>query len=379
MLCLPRRLLRDLEDPLVSRSRNGSVAQDMRSKVWNFFWWENGKRKCKSLGRFPTKAAAWHASKPLRDALEAEPETSISAPTVRSLVEQYRVEKMPKRHDTRKGYESWLRVFIMPKWGDSRITELQARPVELWLEALDIAPKSRVHIRGILNNLWNYAMWKQALPVQVNPISLVRVKGASKRKRKARILEVHDFRKLLCHLQEPFNVLALLCVCFGLRISETLGLKWHDVDWLKETLRVERGIVQQVTDDVKTEESRKTLMISPDLLAVLKDWKQATQFSHAEDWVFASPFQIGRLPYSYTCVKETLRRAATAAGIGDLTSHAFRHTYRSWLDFVRASIGVQQQLMRHTDVRQTMNYGEAITQDMRDAHGKIVKLALNGM
>jgi integrase len=77
-----------------------------------------------------------------------------------------------------------------------------------------------------------------------------------------------------------------MCVCFGLRISEALALKWPDVDWLDGTLRVERGIVQQVVDDVKTDDSRKTLTISNDLLNVLKAWKQTTQFSASEDWIF---------------------------------------------------------------------------------------------
>ena len=53
----------------------------------------------------------------------------------------------------------------------------------MWLESLPLAPKSRVHIRGILSSLWNFAMWKQDIPMQVNPISLVTVKGASKRMR----------------------------------------------------------------------------------------------------------------------------------------------------------------------------------------------------
>ena len=363
-----------------NRHRTGSVTQDNRSKVWNFFWWENGKRKCKVLGRFPTKAAAWKAAKPLRDALETTPQNTPSAPTVRTLVEHYRNEKMPKRHDTRGGYESWLRVFILPKWGGQKITDLQARPVELWLDSLAIAPKSKVHIRGILNTLWNYAMWKQDIPMQVNPISLVTIKGASKRIRKPRTLTVEQFRLLVSHLCEPFKTLALMCVCFGLRISEALALKWADVNWLDGTLRVERGIVQQVVDDVKTDDSRKTLTISEDLLAMLKALKQTTKFSGPDDWVFASPFQLGRLPWSYTGVKENLQRAADAAGLGHLRSHAFRHTYRTWLDSVGTPVGVQQKLMRHADIRTTMNiYGDAVTPDMREAHGKIVGLALNGM
>jgi integrase len=295
------------------------------------------------------------------------------------LVEQYRIEKMPTRHDTRGGYESWLRVYILPKWRDAQITDLQARPVELWLESLSLAPKSKVHIRGILSALWNFAMWKQDVPMQVNPISLVTIKGASKRIRQPRILTVEQFRLLISHLREPFGTMALMCVCFGLRISEALALKWADVDWLNGTLQVERGIVQQIVDDVKTDDSRRKLTFANDLLDVLKIWKQATQFSASEDWIFASPFQVGRLPYSYTGVKQELQRAADAAGIGHLRSHAFRHTYRTWLDSVGTPVGVQQKLMRHSDIRTTMNiYGDAVTPDMREASSKVAMLALNG-
>jgi integrase len=366
------------------RARKGSVVLDKRIKAWNFFWWENGKRRSKQIGtkaQYPTKAAAWRAARELRDAVEQQNAVSIrsTVPTVNTIVEQYRMERMPTRRDTRGGYESWLRVYILPKWGDGPITNLQARPVEMWLEPLPLAPKSKVHIRGILSALWNYAMWKQDVPMQVNPISLVTIKGASKRIRKPRILTVEQFRSVVSHLREPFNTMALMCVCFGLRISEALALKWADVDWLNGTLRVERGIVQQIVDDVKTDDSRRTLTIASDLLDVLKVWKQTTQFPAPEDWMFASPIKIGRLPWSYTGVKEELQRAADAAGIGHLRSHAFRHTYRTWLDSVGTPIGVQQKLMRHSDIRTTMNiYGDAVTPDMREASGKVATLALNG-
>jgi len=366
------------------RQRQGSVVLDKRIRTWNFFFWENGKRRSKRVGtksQYPTKASAWRAAKSLRDAVENQVTITITnaAPTVNTLVEQYRQEKMPTRHDTRGGYESWLRVYILPKWGNHTITELQARPVELWLESLTLAPKSKVHIRGILSALWNFAMWKQDIPIQVNPISLVTIKGASKRVRQPRILTVEQFRLLVPHLRAPFNTLALMCVCFGLRISEALALKWADVDWMNETLRVERGIVQQIVDDVKTDDSRRTLTIASDLLDVLKVWKQTTQFSAQEDWMFASPVQIGRLPWSYTGVKQQLQRSADAAGLGHLRTHAFRHTYRTWLDSVGTPVGVQQKLMRHSDIRTTMNiYGDAVTPDMREASGKVAMLALNG-
>ena len=66
-----------------------------------------------------------------------------------------------------------------------------------------------------------------------------------------------------------------MCVCFGLRISECLALRWSDVDWLNGLLRVERGIVERNVDDVKTDESRKSLAIADELLDRLKVWRQS--------------------------------------------------------------------------------------------------------
>lgn len=179
-------------------------------------------------------------------------------------------------------------------------------------------------------------------------------------------------------LKTPFNTMALVSVCLGLRVSELLALKWRDVDWLSAKLNIERGIVKQIVDDVKTDSSRKFLAVDKELLELLRVWKQTTQFSAEEDWIFASPVKLGRLPYSYTGFWRELERASKEAGIGHLGTHAFRHTYRSWLDAVGTPIAVQQKLMRHSDIRTTMNiYGDVVTDEMGQAHSKVVGLALS--
>jgi integrase len=365
-----------------ARAKQGSVVLDKRSLTWNFFYWQDGKRRSKTIGsqkNLPTKTAAWRAAKALRDAVEQQDSTKAlsSIPSVGVLVGQYQAEKMPKRKDTRRGYQSWIRIHILPKWGESPITNLQARPVEMWLESLSLAPKSRTHIRGILSSLWNYAMWRQEIPMQVNPISLVTIKGASKRLRHPRSLTVEQFRLLISHLREPFGLMSLLCLCFGLRISECLALRWSDIDWRNGLLRVERGIVGQTVDDVKTDSSRKSLTIAAELLERLKVWKETTEFAAEGDWIFASPLKLGRLPYSYTGFSRELDRAAEAAKLGHISTHAFRHSYRMWIDSIGTPVGVQQKLMRHSDIRTTMNiYGDASSDDMGRAHGKIVQMAM---
>ena len=366
-----------------ARVNQGSVVFNKRFGTWNFLWCEDGHRHSKVIGtaqQFQTKAAAWRAAESLRQRLAQSVTNSGPVLTLRSLVEQYRTEKMPRRKMTRQGYNTWLNGYIIPKWGDCSLQELQARPVDMWLQSLSLAPKSKVHIRGLVRALWEFAMWRGDVPTQRNPMELVTIKGATKRMKRPRSLTTEEFQKLVEHLDEPFRTMALVCVCFGLRISECLALKWSDVNWLNGTLNVERGIVHQVVDEVKTPESQRSMCIDSEMLNVLKTWKQTSQFTAPDDWMFASPMQIGRLPFSYPGVWRALRRAAVKAGIGHLSSHTFRHTHRTWLDAVGTPIGVQQRLMRHTDIRTTMNvYGTAATADMRQAHAKIVRLALSGL
>ncbi len=240
-----------------------------------------------------------------------------------------------------------------------------------------MAPKSKAHIRGVISILWDFAVWHGDMPMQRNPMELVTVKGATKRGQQPRSLTVEEFQKFIQHQEEPFRTMALLCCCLGLRISECLALKWSDVDWINGKLTVERGIVCQQVDDVKTAESRKKLGINRELLESFRTCKQTTKFSDEKDWMFASPVQLGRLPWSYDQVWRTYQSAAGKAGIGGLGTHSLRHTYRSWLDSVGTPVGVQQKLMRHSDIRTTMNvYGDAGTAEMADAHGKVVRLAL---
>jgi integrase len=70
------------------------------------------------------------------------------------------------------------------------------------------------------------------------------------------------------------------------------------------------------------------------------------------------------------------QKAASAAGIGGLGTHVLQHTFRTWPGSLGTAVGVQQQLMRHADIRTTMNiYGDAVTSDLAQAHGKIVTCA----
>ncbi len=357
----------------VQRHKQGSVRYDKRRKTWNYLWYEGGKRRSKLIGtkrQFPTKAAAWKEAERL-DVGESE----ANGVTVQDVTIRYEAERMPSRKSTARVYRSFLNNHILPKWGDTPIHDVQPRPVELWLRELPLSPKSKTHVRSLMHALVEFAMWAALLDTGRNPISLVRNSGATRKTRKARSLTVEQFQALLKELHEPFATLALLCVCLGLRISEGLALRWDDVDWLGSSLHIRRGIVEQVVGECKTEGSAKAFTLAPELLECLKARKQASDFSGPQDWIFASPIKLGRLPYSYTGVWRELERAAKAAGVGHLGTHAFRHSYRSWLDAVGTPITVQKTMMRHQHISTTLDiYGEVVTDEMNTAGSKVARL-----
>jgi integrase len=341
-----------------------------------FFPVIDGKRTTKTIGllRELTQEQANAKAAEIQRNLKLQAEREII--TVGKVVEQYRKEKLPElRHSTQRVTLLWLKKHILPRWGEQRIIELEARPAQLWLESLPLAPKTRGHLKGLLHSLVKYAMWSKMMPLGVNPISLVTVKGSSQKVKKARSLTEEEFHLLVEHLREPFRTMVQLQLCHGLRVSELLALRWQDIDWLNSRITISHGIVNQRLDEVKTQRSNQIRTLDPRLLSILHTWKQQTEFGDAADWLFPSPVKIGRLPYSYTGYWRALQSATKRAGLGRLGTHSFRHSYRSWLGSEGFTPELQKDLMRHTDIRTTMGYGTVFSSAMEQANSKIAEKA----
>ena len=284
------------------------------------------------------------------------------------------------QYSTACSYLSMLERHIRPQWGAHLTSRVRPAIVQEWLKGLDMAPKYKGKIKALMHRLFEKAMLWDMIELERNPMTLVEVRGISKRRKKPFILSLKQYLALLDQFEEPYRTMVIVAQCTGLRVSEILALKWQDINFELLTMRVTRKVVNGRVNRLKTEYSEDDLPLDPDFATQLLHWKR--QCPPLGEWVFANP--ATSLPYYASEIqKDYLKPAGRRIGLEtngqsiNLGWHTFRHTYRSLLDATGAPIGVQQKLMRHAQVSTTMDvYGNALMDSKREANSRVVSLLL---
>ena len=332
-----------------------------------------------SVIQFREKDAAVRAISALRRDINMANVRSKGKPlTLSQLADHYSQHELSpncrwKTHSTKLGYRGYLCKWIIPRWGDHTLTHIRAGEIELWLRSLPLARSTCAKIRNVMSVLFNHGLRHELL--DRNPVRWVR--QSAKRKKIPAVLEIKEVQLLLDALDVRERTMVLLDVVTGLRASELFGLKWTDVDFINNEIRVTRSIVLQVVGPCKTEASQKPVPLDPFLARTLRTWRAHTKYKAASDWVFASPYSAGRKPYWYeSLMRNRIRAVARSVGIAKKMGwHTFHHTCATLLRASGADIKVAQELLRHASCRVTLDtYTQAITEHKRAAQNRVASL-----
>jgi len=328
------------------------------------------------------------------------PQGVVKGISVETLVNHYREHELPdvfykdnpekisdeqerKSYSTQSTYDGYLRKWILPRWRNYRLSEVKAVEVEQWLKTLSfengdpLAKGSKAKIRNIMSALYSHAIrWEW---VTRNPITSVR--QSAKRQAVPEILTVDELVKLLNAIPEPFRTAVFLDGASGLRVGELLGLKWEDVDFKKSVIHIRRSIVSQRIGPPKTEASQKPIPMNSEMAKALRLWKMKTNYNRPSDWVYASPAKSGTQPYWPKSIYRYIKRAADKIGLKKRIGwHNFRHTFGTILNANGENPKVIQELLRHANLKVTMDtYVQAVTDEKRAAQNKVVKMLLPGI
>jgi integrase len=126
------------------------------------------------------------------------------------------------------------------------------------------------------------------------------------------------------------------------------GLKWVDCDLKNQLFLLRQGVVRKHRTNLKTEASRRSLPMSPELAQALLEWRNFTPYNQDDDWVFASPYTKGKRPYwPESALADHIRPAAEQAKITKRVGwNTFRHSLALLLGDKKEDRRIVQEIMR---------------------------------
>lgn len=285
------------------------------------------------------------------------------------------------RPHTWVGYESNVRLHLVPLIGQCQLTALSVRDVRLMVEKLR---KAGVHARMIQ---WIHSTLRVALQHAVREELVTRnVARAVKIARPATGTTPPPFspdearRFLNAVADHRLYALWAVLIMLGLRRSEAVGLHWDDLDMDAGTLRIERGL-QRVDGELqelptKTRRSTRTVPLPPLCVHVLRVHgdRQAKERADAgrlrwqdTDYVFTTgvgtplePSYVSRL-FVALCAEHGFRRVRL---------HDMRHTCVTLLLSLGVHPRIVMEIVGHSAIEMTMNvYGHVNLDSQRRALG----------
>jgi len=392
--------------------QEGSIVRTARAKgpdQWVYRWRETQPdgtvlRRSKIIGdltHYPTKADAKRLVENFRSELNAAtPVEKIDCMTVTEAWGHFQANELrdpdsDRSPTTIQSYLDYYKTHIIPKWGDVPLDEVESGAVERWLRSLrkssapfskvatgdtaalaqgyePLAPASKAKIRNHMSSLFSHCI-RHELYTKLNPITSVRQSAV--RQRDPDILTLSEIRLILGNIEpQAIKIMVATAAASALRRSEFRGLKWADLDLDNCWFHCWRGLVGKCETKMKTPASRKSVEMNPTLAEALRDWRNSTPYPQDTDWVFASPFSSGRLPYwPDSTLKDHVRPAAIKAGITkSIGWHTFRHSLASLLGQQGEDIKVIQELLRHASSRITSDvYQQGHTVAKRSALSRV--------
>jgi integrase len=151
---------------------------------------------------------------------------------------------------------------------------------------------------------------------------------------------------------ELYAILFLTAAFTGLRMGELLALRWGEVDFAAETIRVVRSFTLGGESGPKSGRGRSVPMIA-DVATALARFSQREHFTGDADLVFAGV--IGEHLDSNE-VRKIYHKALDHAGLRRLRFHDLRHTFGTRAVEKAESILELKEWMGHANMQTTMRY-----------------------
>lgn len=282
------------------------------------------------------------------------------------------------RPSTWAGYESNVRLHLVPRIGRKKLARLAPRDVRLMVDKMRADGKqarSIQYVHATLRTALEHAVREEL--VTRNVVRLVRIEQPRKL-HATDPMTAAEARKFLDAVRDhPMHALWTVLVMLGVRRSEACGLRWEHVDFAAGTLRIMQT-VQRVDGQLrelptKTRRSNRTVPLPTRCLYTLADHHGQLQRQHGcvgQPWqpvgfVFGTRWGTPMEPRNLT---RLFRSVCVEHKIRPVRLHDLRHGCVSLLLAQGVHPRVVMEIVGHSAIEMTMNvYGHVNLETQRRA------------
>ncbi len=253
---------------------------------------------------------------------------------------------------TKADYRSALNAHLLPAFGELRIEAISPARIERFrndrVRNGGISRRNANRLLAVTHAVFVHACAYHHL--QENPAAHVKKLKESYNAARYDFFSPEQVHQLAEAAGDEQDAAVFLTAAFtGLRRGELVALRWRDVDFENQSIRVYEGFTRELGRP-KSRRSRTVPMVD-EVAGVLRDHAERTDVG-PNDLVF--PGDSGGF-MDPSALRRRYIVAVKKAGLPELRFHDLRHTFGS-LAINFASIVQVQHWMGHADIKTTMRY-----------------------
>ncbi len=235
-------------------------------------------------------------------------------------------------------------------FGEIPVERIDSAAIERWRASLTCTNRTTQKYLIALNGIFKRAM--KVYGLRVNPMSLVE-QPRVRQHTEIEVFSATEIRALVhAAATDTHRTLFLTAAFTGLRMGELLALRWGEVDFSAETIRVVRSFTLGGEVSPKSGKPRSVPMV-PEVAVALARLGQRKHFVNEADLVFVGATG-GHLDSNR--IRKAYKSALDAAGLRRLRFHDLRHTFGTRAVEKAESILELMAWMGHSNVQTTMRY-----------------------
>ncbi|MGX7264245.1 tyrosine-type recombinase/integrase [Enterococcus crotali] len=257
---------------------------------------------------------------------------------------------------TYSSYSTKLTHHILPVLGNQPIYMIKKNQVEYWLNSLrDELAISSIHATyRVLRSCLNYAV-KRSLIIK-NPCTDVQLpKQKSSTVQSLTKQEQERLEKVA--KQHKAGLPILIALETGMRIGEIAGLKWQDIDFLEQVIRVKRTLQRVATEGArqktelvelspKSSNSVRIIPLSQNMSCLLQKMQKEAQSDYVVGKRKALEPRVINYHFKQICQK---------AQLPPVHFHALRHTFATRCLENGATVATISDLLGHSSIKMTLD------------------------